>query len=267
MSVQEFVPAQRSLSPKADAVDEDSKARPRTVAFDRRRAGKAAVPSRNRLLRRLVSLDGRLRAHLRPLEMRKGDVLIDAGETLSAIVFPATSLVSSRIPFETGEEVECMLSGRDSAIGLLATAGLRVSPLRSLCLTDGHACSMPLAHLAAAAEALPGIASVLEQACRAQVQFALRIGACNAVHTTGARLARWLLIASDLLDGAPIAISQEELGIVLGVRRTAINPLLQKLQTPGILSISRARISVLDRRRLSFQACSCHLSLSAAPSW
>jgi CRP-like cAMP-binding protein len=222
------------------------------------------LPTQNLVLRALIAADPRLRAEITPHVMRKGDVLIEAGQTIDRVYFPTSGLVSSTIPFESGEEVECMLSGRNGAIGALAAIGLEVAAVRSLCLTDGHSWSMPLPRLRAAVEAQPAIATVLDYVCRAQVHSGLRIGACNAVHGTAARLARWLLLANDLTDGAPIAVGQEDLGRLLGVQRSLINPLLGSLQAAQVISVGRARITVLDRAGLSAKVCSCHASLDVA---
>jgi Crp-like helix-turn-helix domain len=46
--------------------------------------------------------------------------------------------------------------------------------------------------------------------------------ACNVLHTMEARLCRWLLQATDCMDGNDIPLTQEFLGQMLGVRRTTV---------------------------------------------
>jgi CRP-like cAMP-binding protein len=82
--------------------------------------------------------------------------------------------------------------------------------------------------------------------------------ACNAVHDASSRLCRWLLQSANAVGGDHLALTQEFLAQMLGVRRTTVTLLARYLQTKGAIRYRRGRISILDRPQLEACACECH---------
>ena len=74
--------------------------------------------------------------------------------------------------------------------------------------------------------------------------------ACNAVHTVEQRLARWLLMAHDRLDGDELPLTHEFLAIMLGVRRPGVTVSLNLLEQDGLIDANRGVISIVDRKGL-----------------
>ena len=64
------------------------------------------------------------------------------------------------------------------------------------------------------------------------------------------RLARWLLLAGDRVDGNELPLTHEFLAIMLGVRRSGVTVALQGLERTGLISHRRGVITVLDREAL-----------------
>src|SRR5262249_56835977 len=63
--------------------------------------------------------------------------------------------------------------------------------------------------------------------------------ACNALHPLEDRLARWLLQALDLMDEREIPLTQESLSKMLGVRRTSVTIIANRLQADGRIRYRR----------------------------
>ena len=61
------------------------------------------------------------------------------------------------------------------------------------------------------------------------------------------RLARWLLMANDRVDGE-LKLTHELLATMLGVRRSGVTVALQGLERTGLISHKRGKITLLDRR-------------------
>ena len=55
-----------------------------------------------------------------------------------------------------------------------------------------------------------------------------------------------------------IAMTQERIANLLGVRREGVTEAAGKLQAEGLISYSRGHITVLDRARLEEEACECY---------
>jgi CRP-like cAMP-binding protein len=72
----------------------------------------------------------------------------------------------------------------------------------------------------------------------------------NARGNVESRLARWLLMAHDRLDGNELDLTHEFLALMLGVRRAGVTTALQKLESDGLVVAKRGLIVVEDRAGL-----------------
>ena len=230
------------------------------------------MPSRNLLLRSFGEGQAALKAHLTPVAFRAGQILAEPGERFDRVFFPVSGLISARLDFESGHELECGLIGWTNALGVIPALGQGVSLTRVVCLTDLHAWKLESTHLRQAMRANSQVDEAMQRFAGAQVAYAVRVGACNTMHRVDERLARWLTIASDLLSKPEIPRAQEELAKALGVQRTALNPALQKLKSEGMLEVGRGWVRILQPDRLRQRSCECTEPLRRAifveaPAW
>src|SRR3954469_13117595 len=72
----------------------------------------------------------------------------------------------------------------------------------------------------------------------------------NAGFTMEARLARWIVMTDDRLEGGDLPLTHEFLSTMLGVRRPGVTAAIQMLESNGLIRASRGRITVLDRTGL-----------------
>ena len=82
--------------------------------------------------------------------------------------------------------------------------------------------------------------------------------ACNLHHSIDQRLCRSLLLRLDLLPSDKVAITQEVLAFVLGVRREGVTEAAGKLLRLGVIEYVRGQITVLDRPQLEKLSCECY---------
>jgi CRP-like cAMP-binding protein len=64
------------------------------------------------------------------------------------------------------------------------------------------------------------------------------------------RLARWLLMAQDRLDGEELPLTHEFLGLMLGTYRPGVTRAVQALEKEGLIAPGRRFIRVVNRRGL-----------------
>jgi CRP-like cAMP-binding protein len=64
------------------------------------------------------------------------------------------------------------------------------------------------------------------------------------------RLARWLLMADDRVEGTELKLTHDFLAIMLGVRRSGVTVAMQVLERGGLIAHRRGNITILDRPRL-----------------
>jgi CRP-like cAMP-binding protein len=72
----------------------------------------------------------------------------------------------------------------------------------------------------------------------------------NAEHTVEMRLARWLLMCHDRVDGDEFAITHEFMSMMLGVRRAGVTTTIHILEGNGLIRAKRGVITVRDREGL-----------------
>jgi CRP-like cAMP-binding protein len=64
------------------------------------------------------------------------------------------------------------------------------------------------------------------------------------------RLARWLLMAQNRLDGNEIPLTHEFLSLMLGVRRAGVTKASNQFERKDLIRLSRGRIHIVDRKGL-----------------
>ncbi len=72
-----------------------------------------------------------------------------------------------------------------------------------------------------------------------------------ATQTIEARLARWLLMCIDRLEGSEIAMTHEAFALMLGVRRAGVTVAIQSLEAKGAITARRAALTVVNRAILA----------------
>jgi CRP-like cAMP-binding protein len=75
-----------------------------------------------------------------------------------------------------------------------------------------------------------------------------QVAACNKLHETEPRLARWLLMIRDRVESGTIEITQEFVGQMIGTRRTTVNAILGTMERKGLLRHQRGRITISDHK-------------------
>ena len=85
--------------------------------------------------------------------------------------------------------------------------------------------------------------------------------ACNALHKVEARFCRWLLQTRDRAESDTLPLTQEFLAEMLGVRRTSVTEVAQKIQEAGAISYSRGIIKIVDLDALKAMSCECYETL------
>lgn len=199
-----------------------------------------------------------IRPSLRAVTLRAGQILCEAGERIERAYFLHDGAVSKLAPFEDGGEIECALIGREGAVGVLAALGLTTAVTRDVCHVTSHAWMIERRTLVDASRRSTRIHDVLDRYCGWKLGCAIRYGACNARHSVTERLGRWLLTCSDVLESDEISLSQDVFAKMLGVQRSSINPVLQHLRAKGVISLTRSKVKIIDRRRLRMIACECY---------
>jgi CRP-like cAMP-binding protein len=215
---------------------------------------------RNELLAALPAAElEHLRPHLRRVKLVMDQVLHEVGESIRDVYFVEEGIVSLTADTMDSGLVEVGMTGREGVVGtpvLLSPDAIAVH--RAIVQMPGAALRVDTASFRDAVEHCP----VLRDCCLRYVQVimaeASQSAACNARHELLPRLARWILTSHDRVDGDDLALTQEYMAQMLGVRRAGVSAATHVLQDKGLIRQFRGRIKLLDRVGLTAEACNCY---------
>jgi CRP-like cAMP-binding protein len=217
------------------------------------------MPVRNRLLAALPPDDlARLWPKLEAVELPPRAILHASGDPISCVYFPEAGYVSMLAHMEDGDVAEVGLIGCEGVVGLPVLLGADHDDLEAVVQNPGTGLRMNTAALWEELEHVPILRILLLRYALVHHGQVARTAACNGRHHTEKRLARWLLMAHDRVDGDDFSMTHEFLGMMLGVRRAGITIAAGQLQKAGFIRYDRGRIEVTDRSGLESAACECY---------
>jgi CRP-like cAMP-binding protein len=85
--------------------------------------------------------------------------------------------------------------------------------------------------------------------------------ACNRLHETDQRFARWLLEVRDRVQADQFPLTHAFMAEMLGVRRAGVTYAAIKLKKKGIVETMRGRIQIKDIGSLEELSCECYKAL------
>jgi CRP-like cAMP-binding protein len=218
----------------------------------------------NQMLSTLTQADrDALLPHLKVVELPQELVLFDAGDTVKAIYFPHAGIVSLVVDLTSGDMIEAAMVGRDGVVGGSAALNGDMSLNKAVVQLTGRASIAEVDRVRSLAESSVVFRTALmrhEQFVMAQAQ---QSAACNATHAVEARISRWLLRCRDLAGSDDIALTQEFLAEMMGVRRTSVSLVANTLQQAGLIKYRRGHIRILDVEGLQEAACECYETVRA----
>jgi hypothetical protein len=86
---------------------------------------------------------------------------------------------------------------------------------------------------------------------------------CHCHHQLEQQFSRLLLLSLDRLPSNELALTQDAMANLLGVRRESITVTAGRLQAAGVIRYHRGHVTVLDRRALEARACECYAVVRA----
>jgi CRP-like cAMP-binding protein len=214
----------------------------------------------NRLLSRLSPSEyARLAGDLEAVPLEFKETLYEQGDRITEIYFPTSGVVSLiTVMTEGGEPTENGTVGREGMVGLPVVLEADVSPGRALCQIAGTALRMPVERFVLCVKRIETLRTLLLRYAHVAMVMVGQAAACNRSHETKARMARWLLMMHDRVDGDEFPLTQEFLAQMVGVRRPAVSVAGTALQRDGLIRYTRGKITVRDRAGLEQTACECY---------
>lgn len=206
----------------------------------------------NTLLRMLSAEQfGMLAPHMRRVPLEPGMILASAGESISEVCFPEAGVIGFADVLGSGQRLAVALTGRDGLVGWPLVLGNDRWPHEAIVRAErGTAIRIDAATLLRAVDQDPALRMVLLRYASSLMAQMARTIVSNLIHPVECRTARWLLLYHDRVAGDEIIITHEELGVMLGVRRSSITDALHHLEGAGAVKGRRGRVLIQDRALL-----------------
>jgi CRP-like cAMP-binding protein len=199
-----------------------------------------------------------LSPHLTMMELPQGLVLVKPGARIEYLYFLERGLASTDALSTTGRFVEVGVTGREGVVGFHALLG--VPTVSHLVIMQGGGAGFRIPAAIALQELQKGgsFLRLFHTFLYSHIVQVSQSVLCNRLHMADARLARWLLMASDHMESDYLVLTQEFLSQMLGSTRSTVTIQAGLLQAQGLIHYSRGKIRILDRAGLEKSTCECY---------
>lgn len=200
----------------------------------------------------------RVQPDLKPVKLALGMVLYESEGPVHFVYFPIDALVSLLYLTDNGTSTEIALVGNEGIVGVPLFTGADSPPGLAQVQSAGWAYRL------SGPQAMDEFHRDGEMKLRllgyiqALITQMAQTVVCNRHHSIDQHLCRWLLLALDRLPTPDLAMTQERIANLLGVRRESVTAAAYRLQGQGVIDYHRGHIRVLDRSRLEQLSCECY---------
>ena len=190
--------------------------------------------------------------------MPLGGVLYEPGDVLQHVYFPTDCIVSLLYVMADGASAEIAVVGNEGLIGVALFMGGETTSSRGIVQSAGSAYRLGGKKLKQEFHRDGQMQVLLLRYTQALITQMAQTAVCNRHHSVDQQLCRWLLLSLDRLSSSRLAMTQELIANMLGVRREGVTEAASKLQKLGVIHYRRGQITVLDRPKLEQLCCECY---------
>ena len=188
-----------------------------------------------------------------------GEVLYEPGDRVDYCYFPIDKAIGSFfVLLESGVAVETVMVGREGALGGIVSNGNLPSYARANVMHDGDFYRIAIPDLDRLKRESLGIRHLFDRYADCMMAQVFQSIACNAIHTIEQRAAKWLIAAVDRTGEHEITMTQEQLASMMGVGRSYVSRVIQRLKRDELIATRRGGIIVRDARGLTARSCTCN---------
>lgn len=217
------------------------------------------VVGENRLLQLLPEHDReRLYKTMKRIKTKHGDIVFDRNAPIKNVDFPLYGVVSIVVEMEEGGTAEVGTVGNEGMVGVPILLGVESIPNKAFYQVPGETMRMSSAAFREEIAANRLFESILRRHAQGFLNQVSQSTACNRLHAVEQRLCRWILMSHDRVGGRTVALTQDFLAQMLGVRRASVGIVASTLQEAGFIRYRRGIIDVLNRKGLGEGACECY---------
>jgi CRP-like cAMP-binding protein len=192
-----------------------------------------------------------LKPHLTRVPLLRHEIVTKPGQPIEHVHFPEDGICSIVSVMAGSGRTEAGIFGREGMSGTALLLGTDRTPYECF-IQVGPATSLRIDKdpFLAAVDASESLRTMLLRYVQTVLVQSAQSTATNAAHRVEGRLARWLLMCHDRLDGDEIALTHEFMGMMISADRSNVTVTLHILEGSGMIYSKRGRVIVRDREKL-----------------
>ncbi len=196
-----------------------------------------------------------LKPHLTRVSLVREQVIIAPNEPIEHVYFPEGGIVSIVSVMAGSGRTEAGIFGREGVSAIPLLLGSDRSPHESFVQVGPlTALRIDAAPYLAVVRQSDSLRTTLLRFVQTTLVQSAQSTATNASHRVEGRLARWLLMCHDRIDGDEIALTHEFMGMMISADRSNVTVTLHILEGAGMIRSKRGRVIILDREKLEEMA-------------
>ena len=192
-----------------------------------------------------------LKPHLTRVPLAREQVLVVPNTPIEHVYFPEGGIVSIVSDMVGSGRTEAGIFGREGVSATCLLLGTDRTPHETFVqVGDATALRIDTAHYLAAIGQSETLRTILLRYVQTALVQSAQSTATNAGIRIEGRLARWLLMCHDRLEGDEIALTHEFMGMMISADRSNVTVTLHILEGAGMIRSKRGRVIILDRDKL-----------------
>src|SRR5204863_5798186 len=202
--------------------------------------------SSNRILSRLSREDfALLKPHLEAVDLPVRKTLETRKRRIDQVYFIESGFASVVANGTSKPSIEVGIIGREGVTGLAVVLGHDRAQHDTFVQLPGKGLRMTVDSFREAQDRSVSLHRELLRYANAFLMQTTTTALANGRSKVEERLARWLLMADDRIDGNELPLTHEFLGFMLGTHRPGVTNALNALKDEGLISTRRAGITIL----------------------
>ncbi|MFP5077602.1 Crp/Fnr family transcriptional regulator [Rhizobium sp. YIM 134829] len=190
-----------------------------------------------------------LKPRLVPVALPVHYTLVEPRQPIEKIYFLESGLGSLVTRSPDGKSVEVRHVGYEGLSGYSTVLGVDHTPNKTFMQAAGHGLQVKVSTFKALLDHRGARELLLRYVHTCELQLAYSVLAA-AKYTMYQRLARWLLMCHDRLEGDDLPITHDFLALMLGVRRSGVTEQLHILEGEHAIRSTRGSVRIVSRAKL-----------------
>jgi CRP-like cAMP-binding protein len=179
--------------------------------------------------------------------MKLRHVCEEPNKAIRHVYFMEEGIASVVAVGKNDKRIEVGIIGPEGMTGIAVAMGNHRSPHAIFVQAAGRAQRMTAPNLRDAMDNSDSLQPALLKFAQAFMTQTAHTAIANGRATVVERLARWILMAHDRLDGDDLPLTHEFLSVMLGVRRAGVTTAVHALASNKLIRSQRGKITVVDR--------------------